>query len=206
MLETKRAGRIEGAVSDAPERETEKSVSSTVTGVESDTPTVLTTNTGVSAALVSALDERGGEILRVTDAAGRLLFEHHTSQKVTVICAPEGDLELRAPHGSVRIIAAEGVEVRAESLRAKVGEAVVEGSSLRAVFGRVKTLAGVIETRAERVIEQAKNVFREAEELSQTRAGRLRFVAEKTVHILGQRALVKAREDVKVKGEKVYLA
>lgn len=166
---------------------------------------VLTTQTGVSAALVT--DREGaGEVLRVTDAAGRLLFEHHTAQRVTVICAPEGDLELRAPHGSVRIIAAEGVEVRAEALRAKVGEATVEGRSLRATFERVKTLAGVVETRAERVIEHAKNVFREAEELSQTRAGRLRFVAERAAHILGQRVLVKAREDVKVKGEKVYLA
>lgn len=168
-------------------------------------PAVLTTQTGVSAALVADRDG-AGEVLRVTDAAGRLLFEHHTAQRVTVICAPDGDLELRAPHGSVRIVAAEGVEVRAETLRAKVGEAAVEGRTLKATFERVKTLAGVVETRAERVIEHAKNVFREAEELSQTRAGRLRFVAERAVHILGQRALVKAREDVKVKGEKVYLA
>ena len=39
-----------------------------------------------------------------------------------------------------------------------------------------------------------------------TRAGRLRLVAEKTVSLLGQRAVMKAREDVKIKGDKVYLA
>jgi hypothetical protein len=56
------------------------------------------------------------------------------------------------------------------------------------------------------VIERARNVYRDAEELSQTRAGRIKIIAEKTVHVLGQHTLFKAREDVKIKGEKVYLA
>jgi hypothetical protein len=49
-------------------------------------------------------------------------------------------------------------------------------------------------------------VYRDVEGLSQTRAGRLRLVAEEALHLMGRRALVKAREDVKVKGEKIYLA
>lgn len=164
----------------------------------------LTTLTGVSASITrGAID---AEILRVVDADGRLLFEHNTSTRVTVIVAPEGDLELRAPRGRVRIVAAEGFELETPSVHAKVGEARVEGRTLSTTFERMKTAAGVIETSAGRILERAKNAYREVEELSQTRAGRLRLVAEKTVSMLGQRAVVKAKEDVKIKGDKVYLA
>ncbi|TAK33400.1 MAG: DUF3540 domain-containing protein [Myxococcaceae bacterium] len=175
-----------------------------VAAQESESTGTLTTVTGISASITrSALD---AEILRVVDADGRLLFEHNTSTRVTVIVAPEGDLELRAPRGKVKIVAAEGFELDTPTLHAKIGEARVEGRSLSATFERVKSAVGVIETRAERIIERAKNTYREVEELSQTRAGRLRLVAEKTVSLLGQRAVVKAKEDVKIKGDKVYLA
>ncbi|MBL8604167.1 MAG: DUF3540 domain-containing protein [Myxococcales bacterium] len=167
---------------------------------------VLSTRTGVSASLVRGADAATGDVLRVTDAEGRLLFEHHSGTRVTVIVAPEGDLELRAPQGKVKIVAAEGVELSTPRLHAEVGEAKVEGRTLTASFDRVRQVVGVIETQAERVLERAKNVYREVEELSQTRAGRLRLVAEKTVHMLGQRTLIKAKEDVKIKGDKVYLA
>lgn len=171
---------------------------------EPESPGTLTTLTGISASITrGALD---AEVLRVVDADGRLLFEHNTGTRVTVIVAPEGDLELRAPRGKVKIVAAEGFELDAPTLHAKVGEARVEGRSLSATFDRVKSAVGVIETRAERIIERAKNSYREVEELSQTRAGRLRLVAEKAVSLLGQRAVVKAKEDVKIKGDKVYLA
>ena len=48
-------------------------------------------------------------------------------------------------------------------------------------------------------------MYRDATELSQTRAGRMRMVAETTFHILGKRTLIKAEEDVKLKGEKIHL-
>ncbi len=167
----------------------------------------LTTRTGVTATLShGATPGARVEVLRVTDAQGRLLFEHNAATGTTVIVAPEGDLELRAPAGKVRISAAEGLELEAGAVRARVGDVTVEGRSLTATFDRVRQVVGVLETRAERVLERAKNVFREVEELSQTRAGRLRLVAEKAVHVMGQRALIKAKEDVKVKGDKVYLA
>lgn len=180
---------------------------------DSDAPTaleevavggVLTTAAGVSASVTRVAVD--AEVVRVVDAAGRLLFEHNTGTRVTVIAAPEGDLELRAPRGRVKIVAAEGFELEAPSVRARVGEARVEGRSLTATFDRLKTAAGVIETTAGRILERAKNSYREVEELSQTRAGRLRLVAEKTVSLLGQRAVMKAKEDVKIKGDKVYLA
>lgn len=45
----------------------------------------------------------------------------------------------------------------------------------------LKQSVGVLETQAQRIVETAKNVYRDAEELAQTRAGRLRLVAGEAV-------------------------
>ncbi len=147
-----------------------------------------------------------GEALRVLDAAGNLLFEHRPAEGLTVISVPQGDLELRAPSGSVRVVAGKRVEVRAAEADVRVTEARLTARQLVSTVDRVREVVGVLETRAERVIERAKNVYRDVEELAQTRAGRVKIIAERTVHVLGQRALLRAREDVKIKGEKVHLA
>ncbi len=164
---------------------------------------VLATRGGVSA----AIERRGdAESLRVTDAEGNLLFEHRPAEGVTVISVPRGDLEIRAPTGSIRLQAGQRVEVAAKEADVKVGEARVTARQVTSTIDRVRQAVGVLETRADRVIERARNVYREVEELSQTRAGRIKLIAEKTVHVLGKHTLFKAREDVKIKGEKVYLA
>ena len=174
-----------------------------VVGVLSATRAQIVTRGGVAA----EVETRGeAETLRVTDATGRVIFEHRASEGVTVISVPHGDLELRAPNGSIRLQAGKRVEVRAPEADVKVGEARVTARQLTSTIDRVRQVVGVLETRAERVIERARNVYRDAEELSQTRAGRIKIIAEKTVHVLGQHTLFKAREDVKIKGEKVYLA
>lgn len=165
--------------------------------------TRLVARSGVSAELRGAA---GGEALRVLDAAGNLLFEHRPAEGVTVISVPQGDLELRAPAGSVRVVAGKRVEVRAAEAELKAAEVRLTARQLVATVDRVREVVGVLELRAERVVERAKNVYRDVEELAQTRAGRLKLIAERTVHVLGQRALVRAREDVKIKGEKVHLA
>jgi hypothetical protein len=163
----------------------------------------LVARSGVSAELRGAGDR---EALRVLDAAGNLLFEHRPAEGVTVISVPQGDLELRAPAGSVRVVAGKRVEVRAQEAELKVTEARITARQLVATIDRVREVVGVLETRAERIIERATNVYRDVEELAQTRAGRVKLIAERTVHVLGQRALIRAREDVKIKGEKVHLA
>ncbi len=63
----------------------------------------------------------------------------------------------------------------------------------------------VLETRATRVVTRAKNLYQQVEELAQTQAGRLRLVADGAFHLHARRALVKADEDVKLRGEKIHL-
>lgn len=141
--------------------------------------------------------------------------------------AAAGDLRLRA-EGEVAIDGATGTrlasgdthlrlrphraEVRAPRLgvdaaRAdvKIEEANVVTRTLRTVAERVHRKVGVLETRAQRLVERSRESWREVEGLSQTRAGRLRLVAQETLSALAQHTLLQARDDVKVKGEKIHL-
>jgi hypothetical protein len=145
-----------------------------------------------------------------------------------------GDISLEAG-GAVRIDASEvtasaraavrvgteraGLELRggaaqldAERLRVATTEARVETDRgelrarlLETTIEHARHAGELLELRVGRIIERARESYREVEELAQTRAGRLRLVAERTFHMLGERTLMKARQDVKVDGKKVYI-
>jgi hypothetical protein len=94
-----------------------------------------------------------------------------------------------------------------QALRAAItsDELAFAARSLRTVAKVALQSVGVLETRAERVVERAKNVYRDVEELAQTRAGRVRLIARETLHAAGRRAVLRGDEDVKIKGEKIHL-
>lgn len=92
---------------------------------------------------------------------------------------------------------------RAELLAGKVG---VKARELESHVDRARSVVQVLDVRAGRIVERAKDVYREVSGLSQTRAGRLRLVAQKAASLVGENTLVKARDRVKVKGERIHLA
>ncbi len=101
--------------------------------------------------------------------------------------------------GSVLTAAAD----RAEILASRVG---VKAHRVESHVDRVRTVVNVLDVRAGRILERAKDVYREVSGLSQTRAGRLRLVAEKAAQLVGENTLLKARDRMKVKGEQIHLA
>lgn len=108
-----------------------------------------------------------------------------------VLHAREGDLELRAEHGRVRIEGSEGVHIGGPRV-------VVETPHLRQVVG-------ILETHANRIVEKAKDSYRDVEGMAQTRAGQVRIVAEKTFRALAERLRMRAKKDAKVQADKIYL-
>lgn len=103
-------------------------------------------------------------------------------------------------------LTAERLGASVERADVRVTELNVVSHTLRSVVARIKTEADRIETRTKQLLEYADESFRETEGLSQTRAGRLRLVAEKSVSLLADKARLIGREDVKIKGDKIYLA
>ncbi|MCC7537200.1 MAG: DUF3540 domain-containing protein [Deltaproteobacteria bacterium] len=131
-------------------------------------------------------------------------FVYDEATGKTVFSAP-GDLELVAPRGTVRLAARE-VEVTAARSRWQSDRMEVVARTLSTVAERSTAVIGILDTRATRILEKARVAYREVEDLAQTRAGRIRQIAESTWQVLGKRALVKAEEDVKIQGEKIHLA
>lgn len=175
------------------------------------------TSDGATASIEHGLD--GEERIILRDGEQQVLFEYVAGASRCVIHAPAGDLVLRA-EGAIELDAAQGIrlnggpqlDMEADKITTSADEAEVTIASIKVtadvlegLYRRVRNRVDILETRAGRLVEQAKESYREVQSLSQTKAGRLRLVAEKTVHILGSRTLLKAHEDIKLKGCKIHL-
>jgi hypothetical protein len=140
---------------------------------------------------VATLEARPeGEVLRVRDREGRLLLEVHEDGSV-VLRVSEGDLRLISESGRVHIEGREGVHVSGPRV-------TIEAAHLRQVVG-------VLETHARRIVEKARDAYRDVEGISQLRAGQIRVAAVKTFRVLAERVRMRAKKDAKVQGEKIYL-
>ena len=106
-----------------------------------------------------------------------------------------------------------GAQLVVEELRARLGrldaaldgDAKVRADVVDVAADTVKTVARVVRTEADLAVEKLRESYRDVQELAQTRAGRVRMVAKETFRILGERTLLKARRDMKLKGSTIYL-
>ena len=72
-------------------------------------------------------------------------------------------------------------------------------------IGTVKLLADKMETTASTLVEKTKNTYRTMENLNQVKAGRMRVLVHKAFHLKSKSSVIKAEDDVKIKGEKIHL-
>ncbi|MBX3275014.1 MAG: DUF3540 domain-containing protein [Sandaracinaceae bacterium] len=122
-------------------------------------------------------------------------------------------VQLEVEGGAHLSLARRGVQLVVEELRAKLGRAVTEvegdaklsADTLELASDVVRTVARRVSVEATQLVERLGESYRDVEGLAQTRAGRVRMVAEETFRILGERTLFKARQDMKLKGETIYL-
>ncbi len=200
-----------------PQRKSEASTRR-LRAVESDEASRCRASDGAEASLVDG--DEGDDALVVHNGEGQILFEYHAATSRCVVHQPTGDLVLRAPSGAIALEAAEGLQLRggpvidieADLLRASTDDLEVTSAEVTFVADVVTSTArrlrqriDLLETTAGRIVERAGETYRDVERLAQTRAGRVRIVAKKTFHVLGERTLLKATKDVKLKGEKIYL-
>jgi lipopolysaccharide export system protein LptC len=66
-------------------------------------------------------------------------------------------------------------------------------------------LVGKIETIATRILERAKNVYRNVEELQQTRANRVRTLVQGTYQLNSETSYIKSEKNVNIDGERIHL-
>ncbi len=166
------------------------------------------------------IGEDGAERLVMRDPSARLLFAYDPSSSRCEVYVPEGDLVLRTPKGAIGLEAAtevrlqgdQAVEVRTPRLRADAAtaevtlkEARLEAELVQSTLRRAQRTVDVLETQAGRIVERARESYREVEGLAQMRAGRIRQVSERAIHLLAERLALRAVKDVKVDGEKILI-
>jgi len=113
------------------------------------------------------------------------------------------DLELEA--GRAARLSAPQLEVASDAAELKTQQATV-------IAGRIATTATMLiqnverlELQAERIMEKSRNVFREASELVQTRAGRIRTLVQGGYNLMSKRTSMVSDEETSIDGEKILL-
>jgi hypothetical protein len=131
-----------------------------------------------------------GDAIVVRDPRGDIVVTYDAETGSARIAAPRGDLELAAG-GTVRLVASD------VSLEAK--------RSTRLSGETVTIEAGRWELAATRILERAGEVYRECDDLVQTRAGRIRTLVKGTLQMFSRSTSMASDEDTSIDGRRVLL-
>lgn len=120
--------------------------------------------------------------------------------------APESDAHARLRlEGDRATLRAGRAQVRANELHADAELVKTVARKIESTAESVRVLAGVLESRATRVLSHAVHVYQEVDEQVQLRAGRVRTIARDAWHVFGKRSFLGAEEEVKIDGENIRL-
>lgn len=97
------------------------------------------------------------------------------------------------------------LRLAADRAEIALADATYRGERLAAESKDVKLVVSRLETAADRIFEQARNVFRTVEDLHQIRAGRVRTVASGGYQVKGGHVAIEADADVKIDGKTIDL-
>ncbi len=81
-------------------------------------------------------------------------------------------------------------------------------NAIKSVISRIESvrlMAGKVETKASSIIEKTENSYRTVEKLNQVKSGRMRMLIHNAFNLKSKTTVIKADDDVKVKGEKIHL-
>ena len=166
---------------------------------------VVRTTTGASATVED-------DAIVVRDPSGAVVVRYDAESGEARIESPHGDLVLAAS-GKVKLVAGTDVELAAPgaiattSARVSVHttEADVNAERIGVRAAELATLVGKWELRAQRLVEQVVDAYRDVDGLLQTRAGRMRTLVAGAYRLLSQRTDILSREDSVIDGKRVLL-
>ena len=86
-----------------------------------------------------------------------------------------------------------------------IADANYQGVRLGASIAQTKLFLGKLNTTVGRLIEKAKNVYRQVDNLNQLKAGRMRTLIKGSYHLKSESINQKADKDVRIDGDKINL-
>lgn len=130
----------------------------------------------------------------------------------TTLTVAEGDLDLCTKQGSIHLRAAKEITLSSRKFaldtakgEIKITDASYEGMRLGATIERCKLLLGKLHNTVDRLVEKAKNVYRQVDNLNQIKAGRMRTLVAGSYHLKSERIIEKAEKEVRIDGDKINL-
>lgn len=95
--------------------------------------------------------------------------------------------------------------MKADKGEFRIKDSVYEGNNVKCVFDRSRLFVGKIETVASRIFERVKNVYRQVDELQQTKAGRVRTLVDGAYQLKSETSYIESTKTVKIDAEKIHL-
>jgi hypothetical protein len=142
----------------------------------------------------------------------RFSIEQDNLSGKTILTVPEGDLDLRSEKGSICLEAAKNIKLNSPQFTLEttkgefnIADASYQGLRLGASIAQSKVFIGKLNTTVGRLIEKAKNVYRQVDNLNQLKAGRMRTLIKGSYHLKGESINQKADKDVRIDGNKINL-
>lgn len=175
---------------------------------------------------------RAVSCLVAPQAGDRVLFatlpgDEHWVLAVLAHAAPQptrievdGDLELRAPAGTITAAAGRGVTVAtggeaavlagavrvvAQRGLAALDELTLLAERLDAEVGRVRGTFTTVDTVLDRLSQRARRVYRVVEELDHLRARRVDYTAKDTFQVHAHDTLMTSEQLVKIDGDQIHV-
>lgn len=125
-----------------------------------------------------------------------------TARRFEVSTAGGADLSLDGKRASLN---APTVEVTTKSARLATARATVLARNIAVTAEQIAEKVVKYELTAERLIEKTKDTFRDASDLAQTRAGRLRTIVKDVFSSHARRSVIVSTDDTSIDGKKVLL-
>ena len=97
------------------------------------------------------------------------------------------------------------IDVRTKSARLATSRATVMARSIAVTAEDLAQTVVKYELTAERLIERTKDTFRDASDLAQTRAGRLRIIVKDALSMHARRSVLVSTDETSIDGKKVLL-
>lgn len=146
----------------------------------------------------------------VVDAAtdvelrGRRDVRHRAGRRVACEAGDGGEPGLAVERAAVRV-AAPALDVTSERASLHTAEATVLAERIATTAAQIVSTAGRMEVQAERLIERARDVYREVDGLLQTRARRARSLIRDAYQLVSGRTSLISKKETSIDGERVLL-
>lgn len=129
---------------------------------------------------------------------------HRAARRIACEAGESADPGLVVERAAVRVTT-QALEVTSDRASLHTAEGRLLAERIETTAAQIITTVGRMEVRAERLVERAKDAYREVDGLLQTRAKRARSIIRETYQLVAERTSLVSKKETSIDGERVLL-